>query len=147
MEKATEEARSILIRTARAETTIAYSELAEQIQAIPLEPHSVAMDGILGDLAEEEDSYGRGMISVVVVHKEGNKRPGKGFFELAKELGYDTFDRELLRVQQLRKVHDYRTCSSKAEEAVALPPRARPASRSEDVAFGARGGPGEGRSE
>lgn len=107
VEKATEEARSLLIRTARAETTIAYSELAEQVQAIPLEPHSVAMDGILGDLSEEEDMYGRGMISVVVVHKEGDKRPGKGFFELAKKLGYDVSDREFLWVQQLRKVHDY----------------------------------------
>lgn len=107
VEKATEEARSILIRTAKAETTIAYSELAEQVQAIPLEPHSAAMDGILGDLSEEEDTYGRRMISVVVVHKEGDKRPGKGFFDLAKELGYDVSDRELLWVQQLKKVHDY----------------------------------------
>lgn len=107
VEKATEEAWRILIRTARAETTIAYSELAEQVQAIPLQSHSAAMDSILGDLSEEEDTYGRGMISVVVVHKEGDKRPGKGFFDLAKELGYDVSDRELLWVQQLKKVHDY----------------------------------------
>lgn len=107
VEKATEEARRILIRTARVGTTIAYSELAEQVQAIPLQPHSAAMDGILGDLSEEEDTYGRGMISVVVVHKEGDKRPGKGFFDLAKELGYDVSDRESLWIQQFMKVHDY----------------------------------------
>ena len=107
VEEATEEARKILVRTARAETTISYSELAEEVQAIPLEPHSTAMDGILGDLSEEEDMYGRGMISAVVVHKEGDKRPGKGFFELAKKLGYDTSDKELLWVQQLSKVYGY----------------------------------------
>lgn len=106
VEKATEEARRVLVRTARAETTISYSELAEQVQAIPLQPHSAAMDGILCDLSEEEDACGRGMISVVVVHKDGDKRPGKGFFELAKELGYDTSDRESLWIEQLRKVHD-----------------------------------------
>ena len=107
VEKATEEARLILVRTAKAKMTIAYSELAEQVQAIPLQPHSAAMDGILGDLSEEEDTYGRGMISVIVVHKEWDKRPGKGFFDLAKKLGYDTSDKELLWIQQLRKVHAY----------------------------------------
>jgi hypothetical protein len=107
VEEATKEVRRILVRTARAETTISYSELADQVQAIPLDPHSAAMDSILCDLSEEEDTYGRGMISVVVVHKEGDKRPGKGFFELAKQLGYDTSDKELLWVQQLRKVHSY----------------------------------------
>ncbi|MDP9442281.1 MAG: hypothetical protein M3P34_08925 [Actinomycetota bacterium] len=30
---------------------------------------------------------------VVVVHKDGDKMPGPGFFELAKRLGRDTTDR------------------------------------------------------
>jgi len=35
---------------------------------------------------------GRGMLSVIVVHKEGDMQPGPGFFELAGELGRDTSD-------------------------------------------------------
>ena len=56
VERATEEARRILAATARAETTISYSELGARVRAVPLEPHSAAMDGILSDLSEEEDA-------------------------------------------------------------------------------------------
>ena len=37
---------------------------------------------------------GRGMLSVIVVHKQGDMQPGPGFFELAQRLGRDTSDTE-----------------------------------------------------
>lgn len=93
LEEATEEARRILVRTARAEMKISYSGLAEQVQAIPLEPHSAAMDGILSDLSEEEDTYGRGMTSVIIVHEEGGQKTGQGLLRAGEEA----------RIQRLRQ--------------------------------------------
>ena len=38
---------------------------------------------------------GRGMLSVIVVHKVGDMQPGPGFFQLAKKLGRDTSDKTI----------------------------------------------------
>jgi hypothetical protein len=92
-ESAKEEARAILGARARAGTTIAYSDLVQRMRTISLQPESPALAAMLGEIAVEEDEAGRGMLPVVVVHKDGDKMPGQGFFELAKRLGRDTTDR------------------------------------------------------
>lgn len=92
-ERAKEEITSILGACARAKTTIAYSELVAQLQTIRLDPDANALAAMLGEISTEEDEAGRGMLSVLVVHKDGDKMPGAGFFELAKQLGRDTTDR------------------------------------------------------
>jgi hypothetical protein len=50
---------------------------------------------LLGQISKAEDAEGRGMLSVIVVHKTGEKRgqPGDGFFKLAQEFGRDVRDR------------------------------------------------------
>jgi len=40
---------------------------------------------MLGEISQEEDAAGRGMLSVIVVHKVGDMQPGPGFFQLAKK--------------------------------------------------------------
>jgi hypothetical protein len=45
------------------------------------------------------------MLSVVVVHKDGDQRPGSGFFDLAAELGYIVTDRDQFWIEMLRKVY------------------------------------------
>jgi hypothetical protein len=55
----------------------------------------------------EENAAGRGMLSVVVVHKHGDMRPGPGFFVLGQVLGYDTKDLEKFWIDQLKKVHEF----------------------------------------
>ena len=45
------------------------------------------------------------MLTVIVVHKEGDMQPGPGFFELARELGRDTGDVLKCWVDEVRKVH------------------------------------------
>ena len=74
---------------------ITYGELATRITAIPFEADSHNFHGLLGEISQEENALGRGMLSVVVVHRSGEKRgqPGDGFFKLAQELGRDTHDR------------------------------------------------------
>jgi hypothetical protein len=93
-EAAKEEMRSILIERARVggevKGTIPYSDLVNQVTTIHLEPDSYALAAMLGEISSEEDAAGRGMLTVIVVHKEGDMQPGPGFFDLAKRLGRDT---------------------------------------------------------
>jgi hypothetical protein len=96
--------RSVLGDRARAGRTIAYSELVATVGPVKLEPDSYALAAMLGEISEEEDALGRGMLSVVVVHKDGDMRPGPGFFQLAKKLGRDASDIDRCWVDEFRRV-------------------------------------------
>jgi len=76
---------------------IPYSELVSRIGTICMEPDSYALAHMLGEVSEEEDAVGRGTLSVIVVHKDGDMQPGPGFFQLAKKLGRNTSDKSLPR--------------------------------------------------
>jgi len=61
---------------------------------------------ILRAVNTHEVSQGRPMLSAVVVLK-GRKLPGRGFFDLARELGrYHGGDREAFWREELQRVHD-----------------------------------------
>ncbi len=105
--KGKEEMRQILIGRAKVRGMIPYSELTSQIKSINLDPESYDLAAMLGEISSEENAAGRGMLSVVVVHKTGDMQPGPGFFELAKELGRDTSDILKCWVEELKKVHAY----------------------------------------
>ena len=109
-EAAKEEARGAMRVVAARNGVIAYSELVQQINACRLEPQSPQLAHLLGEISTEEHRSGRGMLTVVVVHKSGDHMPGPGFFELACSLGYRVDDREAFWVQELQKV--YATWSS-----------------------------------
>lgn len=81
------ETKRILAQCAKDGHPISYSELASQIKSARFDPASQAFAALLGDLSTREYRKGRGMLSVLVVHKGGDLKPGKGFFELAKSLG------------------------------------------------------------
>ncbi len=100
------EMRQILVATAKAESLISYGDLALQIQAIHLEPDAYAMAALLGEISTEENAAGRGMLSVLVVHKDDDM-PGQGFFILADELGRDTSDPLKLWMTELKNVYAY----------------------------------------
>jgi hypothetical protein len=97
--------REVLIGRAKVRGMIPYSELVEKVTEIELEPNSYALAAMLGEVSTEEDAAGRGMLSVIVVHKDGDMQPGPGFFELAEELGRDTSDILKCWVEELKKVH------------------------------------------
>ena len=78
---------------ARLQKTIAYSEFVNQLTTIRLEPRDIRLAYLLEDISIEEDSAGRGMLTVLVVHKSGDMKPGPGFFDLATKLGRDTSDK------------------------------------------------------
>jgi hypothetical protein len=102
---AKDEIRAVLVECARQPRMIAYSELVPKIRAIDLQPRDPRLDELLRQIATEEESQGRGMLTVVVVHKSGDQRPGRGFYECARALGLDTSDEDRLWVDQFNKVH------------------------------------------
>ena len=105
-EKAKEEMRQVLMATARKRGIIPYSELVARVETIRIKPESQALAAMLGEISRQENASGRGMLTVLVVHKSGDYQPGPGFFELAKELGRDTSDLVRCWVEELKKVHD-----------------------------------------
>ena len=105
-EEAADEARQILIRCARNEQTITYSELVLEMETITLEPDSYALASMLGEISSSEHTAGRGMLSVLVVHKYGDQKPGSGFFNLARDLGEQVNDEDEFWVEEFRRVID-----------------------------------------
>ena len=99
--------RDILVGRAKVRGMIPYSELVGKVRTIRLEPESYALAAMLGEIATEEDAAGRGMLSVIVVHKHGDMQPGPGFFDLAEDLGRDTSDIMQCWVEELKKVHHH----------------------------------------
>lgn len=101
-----EEIRRTLIARAREGRTISYSELISQVHTVRLSPDASALAAMLGEISEAEDAQGRGMLSVLVVHRDGDMRPGLGFFELARKLGRDTSDTDRFWLEELKRVTD-----------------------------------------
>lgn len=99
--------RTLLIETAHSRSVIPYSELTQKLNALKLDPHSHPLSIMLGQISEAEDRAGRGMLTVIIVHKSGDYQPGPGFYDLAQALGRDTSDIYRCWVAELHKVHDY----------------------------------------
>ena len=73
--KAKDEMTAILAGRAKLRGMIPYSELIQKIEAISLEPHSYALAAMLGEVASAEDERGHGLLTVIVVHKDGDMQP------------------------------------------------------------------------
>jgi hypothetical protein len=104
------EALERLKQEARRNHTITYGDLTNAIRDIlPFEPDDPAFHAMLGQISVAEDRAGRGMLSALVVNKSGERRgqPGRGFFELAQQLGRDTRDENRLWIDEVRIVTDY----------------------------------------
>lgn len=103
-EEAKAEAIRAMVQRARKSRTISYSELVAEIRAVRMEPHDPRLSHFLGEIAEEEDAAGRGMLTVVVVHKRGDQKPGPGFYEMARQLGRDISDPEAFWIAEFEAV-------------------------------------------
>lgn len=99
------EARGLLITIAENRGMITYGDLAVRMTTISVEPHDPVLWHIIGDVARDEEHAGRGLLSVVVVHKHGDMEPGHGFWELAKFFGRNTANRDKCFVEELKKVY------------------------------------------
>lgn len=99
-------ARLALIKIAQRKDVIWYSFLCELIRPIKFHPHDPDLGQLIGEVSEMEQEDGKGMLSVVVVHKKGDNMPGAGFFTLAKEFGRNTKDRTACWITELNRVYD-----------------------------------------
>jgi hypothetical protein len=75
---------AILQKKAATRSMITYSDLAKEMKAVTIGYHDPAMDDMLLDVSEGESQKGRGLLSVIVVHKYGDMEPGAGFYKLAE---------------------------------------------------------------
>lgn len=99
------EARNLMIERAKLRGMIPYSDLATKIKTVCVEAHDQRLFHLLGEVSADEDAAGRGMLSVIVVHKTGDMQPGPGFFELAERLGRNTSDILKCWVDELKRVY------------------------------------------
>jgi molybdopterin synthase catalytic subunit len=104
-ELAKAQAKAAIVERARRRGMIPYSELVKKITAIEFEPHEALFFKLLGEISAKEFRAGRGMLTALVTHKDGDMQPGPGFFELAQSLGLDTSDILTCWVEQFKKVH------------------------------------------
>ena len=104
-EAARAEARQAMIAVAARRRVIAYSDLVVEIRSLDVEPQGDPLAHLLGEISTAEHEAGRGMLTVVAVHKQGDQMPGPGFFQLARSLGHDTKDREAFWIGELDKVY------------------------------------------
>ena len=102
---AKQEARELMIAAARANGMIPYSDLASKLKAVRLAANDKRLFQLLAQISSEEDEAGRGLLSVIVVHKNGDMQPGPGFFELAKNRGRKVSDILKCWVEEVKIVH------------------------------------------
>ncbi len=94
-----------MAQCARDKKIISYADFMHQIYSISFEtPHDSRLPQLLAEISTEEAKAGRGMMTALVVRKNSDHKPGAGFFELAKHLGYDVFDSEKFWIEEVNKV-------------------------------------------
>jgi len=107
-EEAKAELRRAILAAAWERRMTWYGEVASAVTATALDPHSGLMNYLLGEIFEEEAAAGRPALTSIVAHKDGDKEPGPGFYEMARKLGY-RFDDPLIfwstQVQEVFKLH------------------------------------------
>lgn len=107
--EAKQQARKVLIETVRSKRKrIFYSELVSRISALQLDARDLRVGQLLGEISAEEHNNGRGLLSVLVIHKTGDQLPGGQFFELAKSLGENnTEDKVAYWLKEYKKVCEF----------------------------------------
>ena len=104
-ELAKAEGKAVLAECARAKKMISYTDFMHQIRSISLTtPHDSRLPQFLAEISMEEAEKGRGMMTALIVRKNGDQRPGTGFFQLAQRLGLDVSDPEKFWMEEVNKV-------------------------------------------
>jgi len=82
------ELRGAILAAAPERRMTTYTEIANQIMAFPVEPHSALMNHLLGAVYEREHAAGRPALTAIVTDKQGDLGPGPGSYEMSRVLGY-----------------------------------------------------------
>ena len=81
-----------------------YGEVASEVTTVRLDPYSSLMNHLLGAVFEDEHSGGRPALTSIVTHKHGDKEPGAGFYDKARNLGYRFNEPYIFWAQQVQDV-------------------------------------------
>lgn len=85
-----------------------YGECASKVSCVPVDAYSALMNHLLGAVFEDEHDADRPLLTAIVTHKDGDKEPGDGFYDMARRLAY-RFDEPLVfwstEVQEVFKAH------------------------------------------
>jgi hypothetical protein len=87
-QEAKREAKAAILEAAYERRMTWYGEVAAAVTATHVEPFSELMNHLLGDIFQDEHEAGRPALTSIVTHKHGDKEPGKGFYDMARSLGY-----------------------------------------------------------
>jgi hypothetical protein len=104
---AKKEIRALLVTAARRRQLVPYSDVTAQLTSYSFDPDDPRFHSLLDAVSTEEDERGRGLLTVVVVHKTGDMRPGPGFFDLARDRGRSTTEIEKTWAEELARVQKY----------------------------------------
>ena len=98
------ELREAIIEAARLRQMTSYSEIAPRVSSTQLEPHSAAMNHLLGEIFRDEHGAGRPALTAIVTHKHGDKEPGSGFYDMARSLGINVAEPFVYWSSQVQEV-------------------------------------------
>ncbi|WJV23175.1 MULTISPECIES: hypothetical protein [Pseudomonas] len=103
-------AKAILVRRARrpGNPLISYSDLVAQLP-LAIDPSDPRLSLLLDEISVEEYSEGRGFLTVLVVHKHGDIKPGTGFYKMARKCGEEFDDEDAFHIRALEEVTRYWT--------------------------------------
>lgn len=109
--EATDQLRRAILDAAWDRRMTYYSEVAPRVTAVQVDPFSALMNHLLGAVCEGEREAGRPMLTAIVTHKNGDKEPGPGFYDMARILGYQFTEPYVFwstQVQDVFKLHGRR---------------------------------------
>ena len=104
-QKFKDEIKEIMANQAGMKKTIYYGDLCRKISSVNLTPNDQLLHDILGELSIESVKANKDMLSVFAIRRDTGM-PGKGFFNLARGLGYRFDTWEQFFKEQIELVHN-----------------------------------------
>lgn len=87
-DQAKAELRDAILIAARGRHMTSYSDVASKVTVVHVDAYSTLMNHLLGAILEDEHAAHRPLLTAIVTHKDGDKEPGPGFYDMARHLGY-----------------------------------------------------------
>lgn len=82
------ELRTAIIEAAERRQMTWYSQIAPRVTVTQVDPYSALMNRLLDEISREEHNATRLLLTSIVTRKDGDREPGKGFYDTARALGH-----------------------------------------------------------
>lgn len=101
------EARRILIERAKCRSFITASQLTLRIAITKVKLSDTCLHALLNEISAEEEQQGRGLLSVLVVHKPNQMQLGEALYEPVQQFERPMPDLISFWVHEFNRVFDY----------------------------------------